>query len=69
LFNVAVWRTKIESLKSNTIIIAPDEAVSDQHILGIAWIDAIIVLNAGITKLHIPDCYLLAVLRYDGPMG
>ena len=68
-FNVAVWPAEVEPLKGDTIVIAPDEAIGNQHILGVARVNAVIVLDTGVAELHIPDSYPLTVLRYDGPMG
>jgi len=68
-FNVAVRRAEVEPFKGNAIVIAPNEAIGNQHILGVAWVDAIIVLDAGVAELHIPDSNSLTVPGHDGPVG
>ena len=67
--NIAVCALKVEALKGYTVIVAAHEAIGNQHVLRVAWINSVIVLYPRVAKLHISDCYPLTVPRYDSPMG
>src|SRR3990172_11716922 len=67
--DVAVPAAEIEALEGDAIVVAADEAIRYQHILGVARVDAVVVLDAGVAELDVADSHPAAVPGHDGPMG
>ena len=66
--HVAVRSLEIETLQRDAVVVAPDEAVGNQHILGVARVDAVVVLDAGVAQLDVSDRHVPAALGDDGPV-
>ena len=66
--DVAVGGLEIEALQRDAVIVAADETIGNQHILGIARIDAVVILHAGIAQFHVTNGNMSTAPRHDRPV-
>ena len=66
--DVAVFAAEVEALEGDAIVVAADEAIGYQDILGVAGIYAVVVLDAGVAELDVADRHAPTALGHYGPM-
>src|ERR1035437_5268849 len=66
--NMIVRRVQLQALHGDAVVVTADETIGDQHVLGVARIDAVIVLHARAADLHVAHGYVAAVAGNEGPM-
>ena len=69
VLHVVVRAPQVQPLHGDTVVVGPDKAIRDQHILRVAGVDPVVVLHPPAAQLHIAHGHIPAGVRHDGPMG